>query len=54
MIIGVGILGGEEEGYFYKFLDKAGASSVFNCITITKFVNQNLLFSFSSSLSTSV
>ena len=44
MIIGVEILGGEEDGYFYKFLDKARASSVFDSITITEFVNQNFLF----------
>ena len=34
-----------------KLLGKAGASSVFDSITITEFVNQHLLFSFSSSLS---
>ena len=36
-----------------KILGKVGASSLFNSSTITKFVNQNLLFKFSSSLLTS-
>ena len=41
------------ENFSKKFLGKAGASSVFDSTTITEFVNQNLLFSFSSSLLTS-
>ena len=37
-------------GIFKKFVGKVGASSVFESITITEFVIQNLLFNFSSSL----
>ena len=48
--MGLGKLCREEEKIFKIILGKVGASSVFDSTTITEFVNQNLLFSFSSSL----
>ena len=53
MTMGVGRLCRMGGKVFKKFLGKVGASSVFDSITITEFVNQNLLFSFSSYFLTS-